>query len=194
MNFEFPQPFLAQFAEYVYYKDFMMPFEFEKLEALWENGDKQPALVNDGEDKPDLELRNSEIVQFEHEESTKWIYEKMGSFMMQCNGQYYGFDLNGIGENLQIAEYGEGAFFNWHLDFAKGPASYRKLSATIQLSDPQDYEGGDLEFMINDKTITAPRIKGALIIFPSFLMHRVTPITKGVRKSLVAWASGRPYR
>ncbi|MFT7073376.1 MAG: PKHD-type hydroxylase [Patiriisocius sp.] len=65
---------------------------------------------------------------------------------------------------------------------------------TIQLSDPNDYEGGDLRFMINKEIVNAPKEKGTIIIFPSFIMHRVTPITKGTRQSIVGWVSGPPYR
>lgn len=65
---------------------------------------------------------------------------------------------------------------------------------TIQLSDTDAYEGGDLQFMINNKIENTPREKGTIIIFPSFIMHRVTPITKGTRHSIVGWVSGPPYR
>ena len=64
----------------------------------------------------------------------------------------------------------------------------------MQLSDADSYEGGDLQFMINNKTVTAPREKGTIIIFPSFVMHRVTPVIKGTRESIVGWVSGPPYR
>jgi len=64
----------------------------------------------------------------------------------------------------------------------------------MQLSDPDEYEGGDLQFMFNQKIVSAPREKGTIIVFPSFMMHRVTPITKGVRKSIAGWVAGPPYR
>ena len=64
----------------------------------------------------------------------------------------------------------------------------------VQLSDEEEYEGGDLQFMINNKIVDAPRKKGTIVIFPSFIMHRVTQITKGTRQSIVGWVSGPPYR
>lgn len=97
-------------------------------------------------------------------------------------------------EELQLAKYSDRGFFDWHLDFGAGEISARKLSMTIQLSDPNDYEGGDLRFMINKEIVNAPKEKGTIIIFPSFIMHRVTPITKGTRQSIVGWVSGPPYR
>jgi PKHD-type hydroxylase len=80
------------------------------------------------------------------------------------------------------------------MDFGTGELSNRKLSITVQLSDPDEYEGGELQFMVNQNIFTAPKDKGTAIIFPSFALHRVTPITKGSRKSIVGWISGAPYR
>lgn len=69
----------------------------------------------------------------------------------------------------------------------------RKVSVTVQLSSPEEYEGGDLEFNLGN-VISGPREQGAAVIFPSFYLHRVTPITKGVRKSFVLWVGGEPYK
>ena len=111
-----------------------------------------------------------------------------------CNNERYWFDVLGFHQELQLTRYSESDFFDWHLDFGAGEISARKLSMTIQLSDPDEYEGGDLQFMINQKVVSAPREKGTIIIFPSFIIHRVTPITKGTRQSIVGWVSGPPYR
>ena len=70
----------------------------------------------------------------------------------------------------------------------------RKLSLGIQLSDGADYEGGDLQFMANEEGVSAPKTLGTVVIFPSFVMDRVTPITSGKRRSLLGWVSGVPYR
>jgi len=72
--------------------------------------------------------------------------------------------------------------------------SHRKLSVTVQLSDEDSYEGGDLQFMINNRIENAPRKKGTVIVFPSFILHRVTEVTKGKRNSIVGWLSGPPFR
>ena len=65
----------------------------------------------------------------------------------------------------------------------------------MQLSDPADYDGGELELKNSTRTLVAPRAQGTLIVFPSFLLHRVAPVTRGTRRSLVGWASGtHPYR
>jgi len=79
------------------------------------------------------------------------------------------------------------------MDCGQEIQNQRKISVTVQLSAPDEYEGGDLQFNIG-RQITAPRVQGAAVIFPSFYLHRVTPVTKGVRKSFVLWVGGEPYR
>jgi len=103
----------------------------------------------------------------------------------------YKYHLQGFYEGVQIAAYKSGGKYDWHMDVGPGQNSSRKLSMSVQLSDPKSYEGGDLEFMrVAQKS---ERDVGALIVFPSFLQHRVTPVTKGTRYSLVAWVHGKPF-
>jgi PKHD-type hydroxylase len=97
---------------------------------------------------------------------TSGFTKKMASLAIQTNIERYWFDLRGFHEELQLAKYVEGDFFDWHLDFGVGGFSSRKLSMTIQLSDPDEYEGGDLQFMVNQNIVTAPREKGTIVIFP----------------------------
>ena len=78
------------------------------------------------------------------------------------------------------------------MDFG-GSNSTRKISLSIQLTNENSYEGGDLEFMINRSTIKAPREKGTAILFPYYITHRVTDVTKGKRNSLVFWFHGPPF-
>jgi PKHD-type hydroxylase len=97
-------------------------------------------------------------------------------------------------EPLQIGKYSEGGFYNWHNDLipGKNQEEQRKLSLSLVLSDPSDYEGGDLEFRGADEQ---PKIgQGSIIVFPSLLDHRVTPVTKGTRYSVVAWMNGPAFK
>ena len=84
--------------------------------------------------------------------------------------------------------------YDWHIDLGTGRFSRRKISLSVQLSVASAYEGGELEFHISGLDREKMRQQGALIAFPSFLEHRVTPVTQGVRFSLVAWVDGPPYR
>jgi PKHD-type hydroxylase len=117
---------------------------------------------------------------------TQWIYDRLIRVVGVLN-QRYRFDLVAIQEAAQFMVYrdADGGHFDWHKDH--GPTVKRQLSLTLQLSDPAGYQGCDLEFNDGGKFMTAPRERGTLIAFPSTLMHRVSPITAGMRKSLVVW-------
>jgi PKHD-type hydroxylase len=119
---------------------------------------------------------------------TQWIYDRLIRVVGVLN-QRYRFDLVAIQESAQFMVYrdAEGGHFDWHKD--QGPSVKRQLSMTLQLSDPAGYQGCDLEFKHGDQAMTAPRERGTLIAFPSYLMHRVSPITAGTRKSLVVWVA-----
>jgi PKHD-type hydroxylase len=100
--------------------------------------------------------------------------------------------LSGFQEPLQIAEYESGGHYDWHVDIGADITSGRKISASVQLSDGNGYEGGELEFL-NVDSMDFPRSLGSVIIFPSYLPHRVKPVTRGIRRSLVVWVHGNPF-
>lgn len=115
-----------------------------------------------------------------------WMFEALSN----VNKRLFGYELESA-QPLQLAEYNVGDAYHWHLDLGPGDARLRKLSATVQLTDPNAYEGGELEFW---NTPPADSEQGTLIVFPSYLLHRVTPVTHGTRYALVAWAIGsRPF-
>lgn len=193
INYSFGLPLKQNFAEFIYYEGLFLPHEIENILNFWEE-DKIIKATLSGEDKYNDTLRKSGVMFIDHVPENNWIYDKLANLAMHCNNERYWFDLLGFHQELQLTRYSEGDFFDWHLDFGAGEISARKLSMTIQLSDEDAYEGGDLQFMINNKVENAPRKKGTIVIFPSFIMHRVTPITKGTRQSIVGWVSGPPYR
>lgn len=106
--------------------------------------------------------------------------------LVKVNDLHYQFNISGV-EAPQLAEYAVGEHYGLHLDIGSGVHALRKLSASVQLSDPKDYDGGDLEIWNTGK---APRTQGTLIVFPSYLVHEVKPVTRGLRRSLVLWATG----
>lgn len=141
----------------------------------------------------DLQLRKSEVRWTAPNPDTQWIFDRIGHVVKELN-QHYRFDITGF-EALQIARYTKGSFFNWHVDIGPGNPSRRKLSFSVQLSDPADYEGGELIFRAgNQDSFVATSEQGGAIVFPTFLPHQVTTITKGVRWSLVGWIIGPPFR
>ena len=123
------------------------------------------------------------------------MYQKIEGWVRNINSNHFGFDGIRVTENAQYTEYPEGAFYDWHTDsevnMSKMPP-VRKISMTLLLSDEKDFEGGDLE-LIDDKS--RPKMKqGHALFFASFIRHRVTPVTKGNRKSLVMWFGGPPFK
>ena len=126
------------------------------------------------------------------------VCKKMLDAIKDMNKDVFNFDLTGLLESLQYTTYDEEyrGMYNWHFDEGSGEDKTwtRKLSVILILSDPIEYGGGDLE-MVTEKGIDAVEQKrGRLVIFPSFLRHRVRPITKGSRESLVFWVSGPAFR
>lgn len=191
--YPFGLPNNNNFAEYIYYEGFIMPHEVDRITNFWAEDKIEKATVT-GDTKYKDELRKSSVMFIDKTSENDWLYRKLAELAIMTNNQRYHFDILGFQQELQLTRYSENDFFDWHLDFGPGGISTRKLSVTVQLSDTDDYEGGDLEFMINQNIVKAPRKKGTVIIFPSFILHRVTPITKGTRQSIVGWVAGPPYR
>jgi len=188
----------------------------KQLKATHQTGDKH--IVDD-------HVRNS-TVSWVH---TKAGYEMLKPFITTANemcGWHY--DISKI-EGVQIASYKAGEYYGWHIDGdsdhwaarklinsnsphvpklneTKDPifkGLVRKLSIIVQLSDPEDYEGGDIYFSRPPKdgrldaegeTIPQFREKGSVIVFPSYVRHKVSPVTKGIRKSATAWICGPPFK
>lgn len=182
------------FADYAWFSNFFNAEEIENIRSLWTDDAAINAAVNAsiGQKETRDDLRRSKIM-FIKPGANDWVYDRLSQACIQINGNRYKFDITGFQTELQLANYGKGDFFDWHMDFSAAESN-RKLSITVQLSDPDEYEGGDLQFMINQNIVNAPREKGTAIIFPSFALHRVTPITSGSRKSIVGWIAGPPYK
>ena len=128
-------------------------------------------------------------------------YQVIRQWMEVTNNNYFGFDTVQLSEQGQYAEYHKGGFYNWHMDSNVEMASMptvRKISMTLLLNDPKDFEGGDFEIFCGE-TLDSEKNKyklkqGHAIFFASFLLHRVMPVIKGNRKSLVMWFGGSPLR
>ena len=129
---------------------------------------------------------------------SEWLYKKMNLAIDYMNKRFFNYDIN-LQEPYQFASYDSGReeFYGRHLDTTFGefsPAASRKLSITLQLTDGSDYSGGDLLLYQGDKPLVAPKKKGMMVAFPSFIMHEVTPVTAGTRYSLVTWCHGPLFR
>ncbi|GGG79936.1 hypothetical protein GCM10011415_31540 [Salipiger pallidus] len=145
----------------------------------------------------DHNQRRSDLVWIDDVPEADWVMDRIIDTVRLANREVYGFDLNAFHESAQVARYGaeRQGHFDWHSDIGDGRlASQRKLTLVVQLSDPGDYEGGTLEIMPSANPIPASRDRGAATIFPSYLLHRVTPVEQGERHSLTIWAHGPAFR
>lgn len=131
-----------------------------------------------------------------------WLYEKIINQLNYLNKKYWNFQLpqnpnSKLFENIQFAlyNYTDQGEYNWHQDTGVyGHTAKRTISAVIQLSRPEDYEGGELEIRDNMyRIIKSTKDQGSIIFFRSFLLHRVTPVTKGYRRSLAIWIQGLDF-
>jgi PKHD-type hydroxylase len=123
------------------------------------------------------------------------MYKTIENLMHKTNNNHFGFDNMQLTEPAQYTEYPEGGFYDWHIDSdveGKNEPPVRKISMTCLLSHESEFEGGGLELM-SDGKIARPK-QGNAIFFASFIRHRVVPISKGVRKSLVMWFGGTPFK
>ena len=126
-----------------------------------------------------------------------WVTERLVRVAAEANREGFGFDITDFAESAQVARYGadSAGHFHWHSDIGNGPAAgRRKLTVVVQLSDPSGYAGGILETWGNAEPVAAPRALGTAVVFPAFLLHRVTPVTAGERWSLTLWAHGPAFR
>jgi PKHD-type hydroxylase len=137
--------------------------------------------------------RTSRICWIPKIEKNRWIYERLFDAVASANKDFFKMDLSEIIENIQYTEYNENenGHYDWHIDHGVGDKSRRKLSLSVQLTDPSTYEGCDLIF---DDNKSASRAIGSCTVFPSYKRHKVTPILKGTRHSLVLWIHGPPLR
>ena len=149
------------------------------------------AVTGEGLDK---NIRRSQIDWLYNTPDTEWVFKKFAHVTSQLNADYFRFDLTGFGEPFQLTNYdqSENGMYGWHQDY--GLAVSRKLSLVMQLTDPSEYEGGDLQVMTSGEPVNMRKQRGLIVVFPSYVLHQVTPVTQGNRQSLVAWISGPAFK
>jgi len=205
---------------YYYFQNALTPRFCDELVKYGKLQQEQIALtggqtekVNKGKplnDKDILDLkkkRDSNIAWL----NDRWIYKEIQPFIHQANRlANWNFDWD-FSESCQFTKYGPGQHYGAHCDSWESPyanadnkdtfGKIRKLSVTCSLSDPSEYEGGELEFQFRNQDDPTPKKKcveilprGSICVFPSFVWHEVKPVTKGVRYSLVIWSLGYPFR
>ena len=179
---------------YYYFTSAFTETELQEIKKIGDGIPKVKAEVGGGDTSNVTDYRISDISWIGDNDESEWLYSKIADYAKQANNEMWGFDIWGYHDSLQYTTYyGDGGHYDWHADLGPG-LSNRKLSAVLQLSDPSEYEGGELQINIGGSILTVPREKGLLCFFPSFLLHRVTPLTSGTRTSLVTWLCGANLR
>jgi len=182
--------------DYAFWEGAFTPEECDRVSEIAKKHTPLEGVIfsKSGQTK-DHDTRKSTIA-FLSPDNLEWFYHKLSHYIVDLNNRFFRFDLWGLFENIQYTQYvAPDGKYDSHIDKATG-AQIRKLSIVVQLSDSNDYEGGDLEILISgeSKPIKMKREKGTLIVFPSYTLHRVAPITNGVRNSAVAWVTGAPFK
>ena len=142
----------------------------------------------------DTKTRTSHISWIPFKKMTE-MYQQIEKTMKQTNGNHFGFEGMQITEMAQYTEYPEGGFYDWHVDNDINCANeppVRKISMTCLLSPENEFEGGDLELVKPGQGVKLQQ--GQAVFFASFIRHRVAPVTRGVRRSLVMWFGGTPFK
>ena len=155
------------------------------------------ALPNGDQPWRNVDFRKSKVKWIGMNPDTRWLFDKISWLIAQANRDLFKFDIWGHWETgIQYTIYDEqGSHYDWHMDIGAGLSSIRKLSITVLLNEPEvDFNGGDLEFKQAKENVAVPRVGNSAVIFPSYMLHRVSPVNAGVRKSLVFWCTGPPFR
>jgi PKHD-type hydroxylase len=169
--------------------------EIEKIIRIGETNFSGKAELENG--MSNSSIRNCLISWIEPNEETTDIFRKMSNIITSLNDQFYKYDLTEM-ESFQFTTYSDKTedFYKSHSDDGYKFNLFRKLSVSVQLSDPEEYSGGELVFYRNTLTecTIAPKEIGTVIVFPSFVIHEVKKITSGTRKSLVTWVNGPRFK
>lgn len=172
----------------------VMPEEtVDAIRRVLDTKELHEAQIGDNGGEVNKTKRRSKIYWLPKTDEFIDIYKVFHELIGKCNSEFYQFKLTEITEHIQYTVYNseDQGYYDWHVDMGPDKAR-RKLSLVCQLSDPSEYEGGELQ--INTGHILIPeKDKGTVVIFPSYLLHRVTPVTKGTRRSLVLWIEGPAF-
>ena len=187
--------YVEKIHPYAWTEKFLTKSECEDIIKYSKNlKQTQQARVIDKGQKTIKQIRDSTVTWLVPNDDVTWLYRKITDTVLYLNSKYFNFDLYGISESLQFTNYkSPSGHFQKHVDNAYNLV-IRKLSVSVQLTDPESYSGGDLNLYLGKNKTVMRKEQGDLIIFPSYTMHEVTPVTKGERNALVAWVTGKQFK
>jgi len=181
--------------QYAFWNDFLSKDECNKIIKQAKELKIKPGAIG-ACNKKKKEIRESNIFWIYPNQNNTWLFRRATDVILDLNNKFFKFNISGLSEGFQFTNYKHPhGHYGKHVDRGFDMV-IRKLSISIQLTDPKKYTGGDLK-LYNDSSkqgTTMEKKQGTLILFPSFTMHEVMPITKGERNSLVAWVTGKPFK
>jgi PKHD-type hydroxylase len=191
---------------YIFWDDFIPEDELTVMENYFKSQPITTATVaSSTPENPDgiieKDIRDTAVSMVNADAENAWIFSRLLQLTDFVNSQFYNYDLLGF-DYLQYTLYNtSGSHYSYHMDMIMDDKITgklvlpRKLSFSLILSDSDEYEGGEFDIFLGDKnTVTPEQKRGRVIAFPSYILHRVRPVTKGVRKSLVFWACGPKFK
>lgn len=185
-----------QNVSFAYANNTFTDLELEKIKEYAKNQEISSATISPLATRKTEDVRRTRVSWLFPNNETIWFYDRIAAVAQGLNSDFYNFDLYGFVEAMQFAIY-EGdlnSHYDWHTDGSTISGSPRKLSLVLQLSDPSDYEGGELQLQAGSGITPVPKEKGLIVAFPSYILHKVTPVTQGTRYSLVVWACGPAFK
>jgi PKHD-type hydroxylase len=182
-------------------------FELDKINlfAFWNNAfskEECQTIINiaknkgliKGKTKGESDVRDSKISWLYPDDGMDWVFRRVTDITLNLNERFFKFNLFGLNEGFQFTNYeAPSGKYGKHVDRGINMC-VRKLSISIQLTNSEEYEGGELYLYDDDKGTLMNKTQGTLIIFPSYVLHEVMPVTKGERNSLVTWVTGKQFK
>lgn len=184
---------------FAYWEDFLTDDDINYILALPDWHNTASAEIGDaGNGRVEERIRKTKIFWFVPNQNNAHIWQKLSNATAEVNRRFFNFDIKGFFEPAQLGLYTaeDRAHYTWHTDDGiKNDRVPRKLSVVLSLSDPSEFEGGELQVKVgSDEPKTLELKKGRAWFFPSYVLHRVTPVTKGIRRSLVLWSGGPDFK
>lgn len=178
-------------CSYAWMENVFTPEQCKKIidiglaKGVFQGGVSKKGLIN-------KKIRDSDIV-FIFPNELDWAYRILTDAIIDLNNKYFNFDIFGFAEGLQFTVYKKNQKYDRHFDRCY-QTMVRKLSVSVQLSEPEKYKGGDLIIYEGAQEIIAKKFIGSITVFPSFMEHEVRPVTSGTRYSLVGWITGKDFK
>jgi PKHD-type hydroxylase len=187
-------------SETAYWEGFLSDEDINFILSLpeWANQSEANIGVSGGVSEVNKQIRTTTVGWMNSNERTAHIWAKIIDAVANVNQAYFHYDLTGCFEPAQLGVYKatDSSHYDWHRDGSPDACGApRKLSMALLLDDPSQFEGGELQVLVNNTTpFSLEQKRGRAWFFPSWMLHRVTPVTKGLRRSLVLWVGGSAFR